>query len=112
MIPKSLLTTFLSLKIATFRGAPPPTAHHEVEGPAQARPVDSHRPYDVPEVHNVEPAREVQYDVKLEDVYYNKQQQPITVEASKDNVAMTEQHVFPVCTRSGNFHMCFFRPSK
>jgi len=98
MIPKSLLTLFLSLKFTTNPGAPPQDNDHNVEAPAHAQQVDFQIPYSVPEVHNVEPAYEVQYDIKLKD-----EQQLLTLGASKGDIALTEQHAFPVCKRSRNF---------
>jgi len=107
MIPKSLLTIFLSLRFTAIPGAPPQDNYHNVEAPAHAQRVDFHTPYHVPEAHNVEPAYEVQYDIKLKD-----EQQLLTLGASKGAVALTEELTFPVCKRSWSFPLRFFRPSK
>ena len=106
MIPRSLLTTFLSLKITTTTNnpGPPPDANHpNVNAPAYTQRVDVHTPYHVPEVHHANPAQEVQYDVKFKETYHDRQQQqqqPLTVGASGGDLATTESHTFPVRERS------------
>ena len=105
MIPKSLLTTFLSLKITTDTGAPPQANRHDVEAPAHAQRVDFGTPPEAPVTHDWTLVPDPNYGVELEDYGNTKLQQSLTVEASNSDVAITQQHVFPVCRRSLNSHL-------